>query len=118
MKQSDILKTLKTRWDEEGECFVAESDLWDVHIGCGDTKEEAIQIFGVMLASQWEAFEQGNHYMNQKVGRPALGRQNLTTRLFADVKATLKLQAKEAGVSVGELIERMTIEKFGLTPKF
>jgi hypothetical protein len=108
-----ILNTVTVRYDQEGECYVAEHDVWEGNIGCGDTEAEAKQVFAELLDDAWPYFAAGNHAMNRKVGRPALGRVKVTTKLKPEYRDRLKTEASSLKISVGELIERMTIRFLG-----
>jgi predicted RNase H-like HicB family nuclease len=111
MDKEKILKATTTRWDKESQAYVVESPELISVIGVGDTKEEAMMEFRAHLNLQYKAYKEGRHGMfPRKVGRPALGRVSLTTRLKPDIKEALEQLAKLHHKSQGEIIE-ILIEK-------
>ena len=104
MNKTLIVNTALTAWDEEDHCFVTRSPHADIS-GAGDTPEEAEAVFKLHLQGHWEYFLAGIHGTYNKIGRPALGRVDLHTKIRPETKDELAKISKEVKKSQGEIIE-------------
>ncbi len=107
MNKQGIIKTAETRWDEVDQCYITKSPLAECISGCGDSPEEAFNVFLEMVEANWEAYKKGVHGIyNRRPGRPK-GKEKVvvTIHIDPDVKKVIQRIAEKYGLSQGEAIE-------------
>lgn len=109
MNLDAIRKTAILQWSDEDEGYVIRSPLCRGVVACGDTKEEAQELFEDMLTEYYEDYKAGR-LSPLIVGRPPKNKESFNTRLDPEIKAALSSAAKGMGISSGELIEYLFLK--------
>lgn len=116
ISKNRFLREATVRWSHSDNCYIAETALWDIVIGTGETEREAMAMLGDMLDEALEDLNAGTlaaESYPQGAPPPRPAKDSMTTRLESTVKLKLKAKAKELGISVGELIEQMARRTYG-----
>jgi hypothetical protein len=100
MNKQAIADTAVCRWNQEDDCYIVWSPLFEHLIGVGDDQEEAWEVFRDLLDDAYAAYLEGKVAGYDKVGRPSKG----GTPLNVDVKPHTKEY-------IGELSQLMNISR-------
>lgn len=105
MNIDTIKKTAIMHYSEEDQGWVIQSPLCMEVLACGDSLEEAEDLFDEMLEAHYEDYKAGRLAKRPSAGRPPKGKTKTTIDIDPDIKAGLAAYAKSLGISQGEVIE-------------